>query len=89
MIRVLIMYLFFASSRLCGRYTEGTASLLRKTCNSQKFMGAVAVAVNGKIVFSDACGWADAEWNVKNTVDTVSHRIHRQAVHGLRRLAFA
>lgn len=41
-----------------------------KTCDSNKFMGAVAMAVNGNIVFSDACGWADAEWNIKNTVDT-------------------
>ena len=41
-----------------------------KACDSNKFMGTVAVALNGKTIFSDACGWADAEWNVKNTVDT-------------------
>jgi D-alanyl-D-alanine carboxypeptidase len=33
-------------------------------------MGAASVTLDGKTLFSGACGWADAEWNVKNTVDT-------------------
>jgi D-alanyl-D-alanine carboxypeptidase len=41
-----------------------------QACLGQKFMGAASVAVDGKMVFSAACGWADAEWNVTNTVDT-------------------
>jgi D-alanyl-D-alanine carboxypeptidase len=39
-------------------------------CRNQKFMGDASVTVNGKIVFSAACGWADAQWSVKNSLDT-------------------
>jgi len=39
-------------------------------CQSQKFMGVASLTVNGKTVFSAACGWADARWNIKNNVDT-------------------
>jgi D-alanyl-D-alanine carboxypeptidase len=53
---------------------EDTSTLLKeyfvKTCQSHLFMGAVSLSVNGKIIFSEACGWADAEWNIKNTADT-------------------
>jgi len=41
-----------------------------QACQSRKFMGASSLTVNGKNVFAAACGWANAEWNVKNTVDT-------------------
>lgn len=33
-------------------------------------MGAVSVSVNGKTIYSEACGWADAEWDIKNTPET-------------------
>lgn len=33
-------------------------------------MGAVSLSVNGKTIFSEACGWADAEWDIKNTPET-------------------
>jgi D-alanyl-D-alanine carboxypeptidase len=41
-----------------------------KICQAESFMGAVSVSVKGEVVFSEACGWADAEWNIKNTPDT-------------------
>ena len=41
-----------------------------QACQSKKFMGAASLTVNGKTVFASACGWEDADWNVKNTVDT-------------------
>lgn len=41
-----------------------------QACQSQKFMGVVSLTVNDKIVFSAACGLADAEWSVKDTTDT-------------------
>jgi hypothetical protein len=60
MIRVLIGYLLFAGSiGLAADTPKELQAYFEKTCDSKKFMGAVAVAVNGKIVFSDACGWAD------------------------------
>ena len=41
-----------------------------QACQSGKFMGAASVTVDGKTLFSGACGWAVAEWKVKNTTDT-------------------
>lgn len=71
MIRVVLAYLLLASSAgLAADTQKELRTYFEKTCDSKKFMGSVAVALDGKIVFSDACGWADAEWTVKNTVDT-------------------
>jgi len=42
----------------------------QQACQSQGFMGAASVTVNGVTKFQEACGWADAEWKIKNTVDT-------------------
>lgn len=71
MIRTVVACVLLTTSIALAADTEkALQASFRQACDSQKFMGAVAVAVNGKIVFSEACGWADAEWNVKNTVDT-------------------
>ncbi len=71
-IRLILLCLFVCQP--AWGTAEDTSSLLKeyfvKTCQSQSFMGAVSVSVNGKTIFSDACGWADAEWNIKNTADT-------------------
>ncbi|HET9377195.1 MAG TPA: serine hydrolase domain-containing protein [Chthoniobacterales bacterium] len=70
MLRLLTASLLFASSiALAADTQKELQTYFEKTCESKQFMGAVAIAVNG-IVFSDACGWADAEWSVKNTFDT-------------------
>lgn len=45
-------------------------SLFSQACESGKFMGAASLSIDGKSVFQGACGWADAEWQVKNTSDT-------------------
>lgn len=42
----------------------------QQACQKQGFMGAASVTVNGETKFQEACGWADAEWKIKNTVDT-------------------
>jgi D-alanyl-D-alanine carboxypeptidase len=71
MLRLLTASLLFASSiALAADTQKELQTYFEKTRESKQFMGAVAIAVNGKIVFSDACGWADAEWSVKNTFDT-------------------
>jgi len=41
-----------------------------EACQTKKFMGAAALTVDGKTIVSLACGWADAEWQVKNTTAT-------------------
>lgn len=71
MIRAAVAYVLLASSFAIAADTQKELqAYFQKSCDSKKFMGAVEVALNGKIVYSDACGWADAEWNVKNAVDT-------------------
>jgi len=42
----------------------------QKACQTQHFMGAVSISVNGETKFAEACGWADAEWQIANTVET-------------------
>jgi len=42
----------------------------QQACELKGFMGAASVTVNGETKFQEACGWADAEWKIKNTVDT-------------------
>ena len=39
----------------------------QQACDSKGFIGTASLAVNSKTVFSDACGWADAEWSIANT----------------------
>lgn len=71
MIRAAVAYVLLTSSIAMGADSQKELqAYFQNTCDSKKFMGAVEVALNGTIVYSDACGWADAEWNVKNTVDT-------------------
>jgi CubicO group peptidase (beta-lactamase class C family) len=42
----------------------------QQACQSKGFMGTASIAVNGETKFQEACGWADTEWKIKNTVDT-------------------
>ena len=46
------------------------ASPFSEACDTHQFMGAVSVKFKGKTVFEAACGFANAEWGVRNTVDT-------------------
>ena len=48
-----------------------------QACQSQKFMGVISLTVNDRIVFSAACGLADAEWSVKNTGLTLASQLLR------------
>ncbi|HLV86383.1 MAG TPA: serine hydrolase domain-containing protein [Candidatus Sulfotelmatobacter sp.] len=67
----MLAFILIASSiALGGDLQKELHDRFEKACESNKFMGTVAIALNGRLVFSDACGWADAEWNVKNTADT-------------------
>ncbi|HEV3039374.1 MAG TPA: serine hydrolase domain-containing protein [Candidatus Angelobacter sp.] len=50
--------------------TTSLHEYFQKACQSNHFMGAVSISVNGEAKFAEACGWADAEWQVANRVDT-------------------
>ncbi len=70
MIRIVVACVLASSIALAADTEKDLREYFEETCHSKNFMGSVAVALDGKIIFSDACGWADAEWQVKNTVDT-------------------
>jgi D-alanyl-D-alanine carboxypeptidase len=71
MVRSAVLALLASAVRLVA--ADQTADIQKRfdqACESNKFMGAASLAVNGKTVFSGACGLANAGWNVRNTVDT-------------------
>jgi CubicO group peptidase (beta-lactamase class C family) len=39
-------------------------------CNKQKFSGAMLIAIDGNIIFKQACGIANRSFNVPNNIDT-------------------
>ena len=54
------------------------------------FIGVVSITVNGEAAYSDACGWADAEWKVLNAADTRFRTgSNRQAIYRRERVALA
>jgi CubicO group peptidase (beta-lactamase class C family) len=57
-------------SAVANDTSEKLKSRFDEVCRDRKFMGAALITVNGRAVFSAACGWADAQWNVENTTDT-------------------
>ena len=50
--------------------TQKMNSFMQALDQNRKFMGTVAVAENGKTVYSNAFGYADVENKVKNTPET-------------------
>jgi CubicO group peptidase (beta-lactamase class C family) len=71
MVRLLLLCVL-GCPPICGAGDTGSElqEYFVKVCQSKTFMGAASVSVDGKSVFSQACGWADAEWNVQNTTET-------------------
>lgn len=45
-------------------------AIFDRECAAKKFMGAVSVWHHGKSLFEGACGFANAEWEIGNTVET-------------------
>jgi len=71
MVRRFILWLLVSSSGCqAGDVKSDLHAYFQKACQSKKFMGAASVAVNGSTQFAEACGWADAEWKIDNTMDT-------------------
>jgi D-alanyl-D-alanine carboxypeptidase len=71
MVRSALVGLLAAFIPLCAADPHGELQKrFDQACQSKKFMGAASLTVNGKVILSTACGWAIAEWNVKNTVAT-------------------
>ncbi len=79
MIRTILIYFFFASLYATTSFADAivtTNSLnefnrdFQSMCDYQEFSGAVLLAIDDKIVFERACGFANRNFNVPNTIDT-------------------
>src|ERR1051326_2700537 len=68
--RSLLLMLLFCSRVWAGDLQHDLDEYFHKACQTQHFMGAVSISVNGQRKFAEACGWADAEWQIANTVET-------------------
>lgn len=63
--------LFLPAITLFAQTKEAKLSEIMKTYhNYNMFDGAVLVAENGKVVYKDAFGQANREWNIPNKTDT-------------------
>jgi len=69
--RYLLAIALFSASLATG---QDLHSKLQKAfefqCKQKLFMGAVAIKQKGATVFEAACGFANAEWQVPNAIDT-------------------
>ena len=73
--------LLLAGTHLCFSQTTAAklAALMKTYHDYNMFDGAVLVADQGKIVYQDAFGMANREWNIPNRTDTRFMLIHFQA----------
>ncbi len=67
---LLIFCILFTQTILAQSKKDKLSQIMKTYHNYNMFDGAVLVAENGKIIYKDAFGLANREWNVANTVDT-------------------
>jgi CubicO group peptidase (beta-lactamase class C family) len=65
-----ICFLLFGQALLAQSKKEKLSEIMRTFHKYNMFDGAVLVAENGKIIYKDAYGLANREWNMPNTTDT-------------------
>ena len=68
--RVLLLCLLCNSICIANGLTSELQDYFSKACQSKTFMRVAALSLNGATIFSQACGWADAELNVRNSTAT-------------------
>ena len=69
----LILLVFFSviiNSLYAADIKKNLGNAFEAMCKQQQFSGAVLIAIDGKIIFKEACGLASREFNVANTVNT-------------------
>jgi CubicO group peptidase (beta-lactamase class C family) len=59
-----------AQNQKAERHKQALSLIMRQYHNFNMFDGAVLVAENGKIIYKEAYGLANREWNIPNTTDT-------------------
>lgn len=65
-----IFCILFAQSLLAQSKKDKLSMIMKTYHNFNMFDGAVLVAENGKIIYKNAFGLANREWNIANTTDT-------------------
>ena len=67
---VVIFFILFVQTILAQTKKDKLAEIMKTYHNYNMFDGAVLVAEHGKIIYKDAFGLANREWNIANTTDT-------------------
>ncbi|MCX6214875.1 serine hydrolase [Spirosoma sp.] len=67
---VLVNLLFLGQLSLAQSKKDKLSEIMKTYHNYNMFDGAVLVAENGKVIYKDAFGLANREWNIPNTTDT-------------------
>lgn len=65
-----VFCILFAHALLAQSKKDKLSTIMKAYHNFNMFDGAVLVAENGKIIYKDAFGLANREWNITNTTDT-------------------
>lgn len=69
-ITLFFICLAIAAMLAAQNHTAKLASIIKQYHNYNMFDGAVLVAENGKVIYKDAFGLANREWNIANRTDT-------------------
>jgi len=69
-ITLLFICLVVAGMLAAQNHPAKLASIMKQYHNYNMFDGAVLVAENGKVIYKDAFGLANREWNIANKTDT-------------------
>lgn len=74
-ITLILVVLLFYQTLVFGQFSKGALEsqidrIIRQFVEEEDFQGAVLVGHQGDILYQDAFGLANREWNVENTVDT-------------------
>lgn len=67
---LLLLSLFFCGQALAQTKQARLSTLMQTYHTDNMFDGAVLVAGNGRIIYQEAFGLANREWNIPNTTDT-------------------
>ena len=65
------MLLWGSGPAAAQEFTAAADAYLKAEVAERKFMGTVLIARHGQVLFERAYGWADAEWKVPNTPQTI------------------
>ena len=66
----LVILLQVIPARAAADLTAKFDEYMQAQAKTNRFMGAVLVAKDGRVVFNKGFGWANAEWQIPNTPRT-------------------